>query len=172
MSRVCLTVLALGTIALLAAGCGKSSSRSAATDTRAAGTPSTASERGQGPALTRARYVARANAICARAKARSKQIKAKNTTELELALPQAAAYQRLAYLEFSKLAPPVSMAEDWRQIVTNWQVIAATIIKLYEGARANLPASAGTPLWSTLGQSTERLRLIARRDGLRTCARP
>jgi len=172
MSHARWALLGLGMTALLVTSCGSSSSKTTTgttTASSAGGSSSAASQSSQGTVLTQAKFVARADAICARAKVRRKQIKVKNSVELELALPQAAAYQRLESIEFSKLTPPASMASDWHQIVADSQTITATIVKLYEGARANEPTSAGTPLWNTLSKSSEQIQSIARRNGLRAC---
>lgn len=156
MSRSDLAALTLMATTLAASGCGGSS----------------ASQR-----LTRGELIAKADAICNRAKAKRASVKIttqqKITKQQETgrAMSQVAAYEHAAAAELAKLTPPTSMAGDWNQIVAATQTLAADIVRVSEYAKANRLKAASGLIFPAIGEAERQIVTTARRNGFKDCAR-
>jgi hypothetical protein len=180
MLLISVAALALGAVALAAAGCGGSSSKtdsvSAASATTAptnsaATLPTTAPaiKLASGTPLSRSTWIARGDAICARTNTKLATISVKSVTELERTLPQIAIYTRTESTDLSKLVPPTPMTRDWAQIVDSLQLYSeyASGIARYLLAKDE---SAARPLFHTAVKLHEQTFATALRDGFRHCS--
>jgi hypothetical protein len=81
-----------------------------------------------------------------------------------------AALERAAVAELSKLTPPASLANDWRQIIKYRRTLAEELVKLGGYAKAN-----DTQKVKALAVSKTRVHKklfeIAKRDGFEHCSR-
>ncbi len=174
-----LVALALAATTLLASGCGGSSKTTSSTAavtapaTVATPTPTataTPIKFASGRPLTRAKWIAEGDAICAHTDRRLAAISVTSTRELVHALPQAAAYEKAEVRDLSKLVPPASMAGDWAQIVNDLQIFAEDSIKIAQYAEVK-NASAGVPLVHAQNNIHKQMAAVARRDGFKQCSR-
>jgi hypothetical protein len=174
MLHTYLAALMLAAIALAASGC-DGSSKSPAT-TPVATTPQTAttsstqvSTTETAKPLTRAQLLAQANAICGRAKAQLSSTVVKSQQEYARALPQAAAYERAAVSELTKLVPPASVASDFQQVLAALQQFSANTANLSDYAQTS-EIIAGNALYRNAIQAQEQLHVIAGRTIFKACA--
>jgi hypothetical protein len=158
-SRPCsIAALALAVV-LAAAGCG-GSSKSESTDSGSSGA-----------SAATARLIATADAICERLDARLA-----STTPVHLdsrtiarSAPQNAALERAALTELVKLAPPASLADDWRQIIAYRLTLADELARLGRYAKAN-DTRAVKALAVSKKRVHEKLFALATHDGFRVCS--
>jgi hypothetical protein len=172
--------LALAATTLAVSGCGGSSKAGSTTTARAATAPATTASTTNAPIpttpvtiasgkpLTRAQWIARGDAICARTNMKLKAISVVSTRDYARVLPQAAIYDRIEATELSKLVPPASMARDWMQIVNGYQLFGDYTSRVAEYAQANNFAPA-TPLTQMGEKVHKHLAAIAKRDGFKQC---
>lgn len=174
-----LAPLALAVTALAISGCGGSSkTTSTATATSASATttgttttaaaPASSSESGTTKALTRAELIAKANAICARVKAKGATITVTTRQDYVTLLPSLVTYLQTAVAEMSKLTPPASLANDWQTIVADNRTLAETAGQIVTYANAN-DLKATSAIVSTLKQTGTQLANVTRRDGFTSC---
>lgn len=180
-----LAAFALAAITLAVSGCGGSSktvstSASVATTTAATSTPVTTTSTSSPPVrsvtvkvasgapLTRAQWIAKGDAICTHLNAELETISVNKASELPRVLPQEAAYERNAFAKLVKLVPPTTMANDWRQYLTDLLQAAEDSTKL---ASENIGESLIT---SPLARATLAVRArstqIAKHDGFKECS--
>ena len=173
-----LAALALVAVTFAAAGCGGSSKTTTATATTASSTttPDTTTSTSvavvklaSGRPLTRAQWLARGDAICARLNSQLGANTVKSTKEFARALPVAAAYERAELARLVKLVPPPSMATDWQQFLTSTQQWAENSTKLGESAQGG-HFTLTAPLVITTRNLHEHLAGIAKRDGFKECS--
>jgi hypothetical protein len=145
-----LAALAL-TTALATTGCGSSS---------------TSSSSSSSSAMTREQFMAGAETICARLDA---HIKPLHNTNFAQVAPVIVGYERAALIDMQRLTPPASLAEDWKQIVTDEQMIAEDTAKLGEYSKAN-NTSATLTIFHTAEKLQQQMLATATRDGFRECS--
>jgi hypothetical protein len=178
MLQIQLFALALAAIALAATGCGGSSK--SATGNAAATTPSTARTAptptrpahtialATGTPLTRARWIAKGDAICARVNREVAGTPANSVSDYARLLPQIAAYYSKEATDLSKLVPPTSMAHDGEQIVNGLQLLSEYLSKSGQAFQAG-NVSAGSQLFRTALTIQEQPIAVAERDGFKKC---
>jgi hypothetical protein len=185
MLHTTLVALALLATTLMAAGCGGSSkagetSTSAATTptTTAAGTtaaantapvPTVTVKIASGKPLTRAQWIAKGDAICARLNRELDAISVKTAAELPRVLPQEAAYERAEVAQLATLVSPASSAKDWQEFLNATLQWAEGSAKLAEYGRFG-DAITRTPLAATVIGIHEHVMKIAKRNGFRACS--
>ena len=179
-----LSALALATIVLTAAGCG-SSSKSTTGTTAAASTPSTARTASiptppaqtlpahtvklvTGTPLTRARWIAAGDAICARVNRKVAGNPVVTAADYARLLPEFAAYYSKEATDLSKLVPPASMAHDGEQLVNGLQLLSEYLIKASQPYAAG-NTSAGRQLFKAALLVQQRPIAVAKRDGFKQC---
>jgi hypothetical protein len=178
----------LAALALLAtvpmAGCG-GSSKSGETSTSAATTPTTTAagttaantvpvltvtvKVASGRPLSRAQWIARGDAICARLNRELDAISVKVAAELPRVLPQEAAYERAEVAQLATLVPPASSANDWQEFLNATLQWAEGSAKLAEYGRFG-DAITRTPLAATVIAVHEHVLRIAKRNGFKACS--
>jgi hypothetical protein len=84
--------------------------------------------------------------------------------------PQNAAYEQTALGELSKLTPPASLTNDWKQILASIQTTAHNTAKLGEYAKAN-DVQGMRRLLITTGNGSEHTVAKAKHDGFKVCER-
>jgi hypothetical protein len=140
-------VLMAGTLAV--SGCGESSS----------------SKR-----LTKAEIAVKANAICARFFVELHAHGTKSRAELTSNVQLLAVNRQVETDALRKLTPPASMAADWGAILAADQTLANDSTKFVGYAKEGKLSAASALLTTTIGIQA-RAVAIARRDGIRECAR-
>jgi hypothetical protein len=124
-----------------------------------------------GKPLSRAAWIAKADAVCLRTNIKLSSTTAKTQHDFARLLPQAAAYERAEATELSKLVPPPSMARDWQQIIIGIQKFGEFSARAGEYARVN-NFSAALPI-ATAGNNAQReFTAIAKQDGFKVCSLP
>jgi hypothetical protein len=146
-------------VLLAAAGCGGSSKSEAP---------------GSGSSVTSvatARLIATADAICERLDARLARTTPVHLDSRTIArsAPQNAALERAALTELGKLAPPASLADDWKQIIAYRRTLADELARLGRYAKAN-DTRAVKALAVSKKRVHEKLFALAARDGFRVCS--
>jgi hypothetical protein len=116
--------------------------------------------------MSKEKFFAKAEAICARLVA---QIKPIHNTDIGVVAPKIATYERAALDDFNKLTPPSYIADDWQQIINDQQAIADITVKLGEYSKAKNNKQVRTLL--TAGENAQRKMLAtARADGFEVCS--
>lgn len=146
MSRTNPIALALAA-ALLVVGCGSSSST-----------------------LTRSQLIAKAEPICAAENAKlAAVLTAKSPGDISRTAAEFSRYERQASAALSKFAPPSSMANDWKAIVTGYQTAGSAIETLGQtAAKKAKPSNAAVAEFSNAQQSRMS---AATRAGFKECAK-
>jgi ABC-type transport system substrate-binding protein len=180
MLRTQFAAMTLAMTALAASGCGGSSKSGSTTTAVATSTattavttplpPVTAVKVATGTPLAHAQFIAKADAICARANVKRATINVVNKSEYARELPQAAIYDATETDELSKLVPPAALAHDWAQIVGDFRLFTEYTDTVARYAQAN-KLNAGVSVIQTAERIHRRLAKIAARDGLTHCAR-
>jgi hypothetical protein len=194
MLHTTLAVLALSLLAslLTATGCGGSSKTTETTATPATTSPTPATSTttssttptttatpatvpkvtvkiASGPRLTRAQWIAKGNAACARFNTEMETIGIKSASEIARVLPQEAAYVRAEVVSLTKVVPPSSAAKDWQEYIDiSLQWAEATQKLTASGAVGG--AVVRLPLAATITELRKQLHAIALRNHLRACA--
>jgi hypothetical protein len=121
--------------------------------------------------LSRARLIARAEAICERFNAEIAAVAAKNTSvaEIERQVPRNAALELAALGELSKLTPPSTMAREWRAILGYRRALVGQLVELARAAKQS-DARAISTLTAAKGREHELLLSAATHAGFRSCA--
>lgn len=183
-----LATLAFAALTLAASGCGgstksHSSSSSASTVPTANATTSTTStptatadsttvalKVATGKPLTRAQWITRGDAICARTRTQLSATTAKTLNEFARKLPEAAAYYQAELASLGRLVPPASKINDWQQFLSGTQQIVENISKLAEAAQTRQVAL-HEPEVDTVNKIQETITRVVKRDGFRVCSR-
>jgi hypothetical protein len=169
---------------LLIAGCGGSSkspgittSAPMATTTIAATVaPSPASvptvkvTMASGKPLSRAKWIAEGDAICAHFNQELNKLSVKSTSELPRELPQAAVYIRSKVAELSKLVPPTSKASAWQEILNGNLQVAEYATKLATYTTLG-NAITKTPLAKAITRTDNHTQSLATSIGFKDCSR-
>lgn len=138
--------LALVVAAITASGCGKSAK-----------------------SLTRAELTTKAEAICTRMNAFRTSHKSETVRGEARVMPQLAVYERTGLAELNKLIPPPSIASDWKEFVSDAQILVGYTVQLGEYAKSNnLPAI--QTLLVTAGTVQRPMFVLASKDGFKECA--
>ena len=135
--------VAMLALSLTAAGCGSGASTTTkdggaraqvSTRTRPA---SAAQGSGTAPSTARARFVAQADAICARYSAKIAALKPKSDTpaEVERIVPRHVALERAAIARLQKLAPPSALQSTWRRVLSARRTLASELVALLAAAK-------------------------------------
>jgi hypothetical protein len=171
-----LAALALAVAAVTASGCG--SSKTGSTTTAAETTASTASTASvnttpatiaTGAPLSRARWIAEGDAICATTNDKFATLGARNNTQFLRALPQAAIYYTSESEDLSKLVAPKSMTHDWEQIVDDIHLTGEYANAVAQDIKANQQQS-GVQLLRKAEELRKDTLHIAKRDGFKWCS--
>lgn len=184
MSRTRLAALTLAATALAASGCGGSSkntaspSATATTGTIAAGgagasesIPSPASiKAATGKPLSRARFIAAADAICAKTNTKLAAVTVITSKELARQLPQVVIYDATETDELSKLVPPASLAQDWSRILNDFHRFTEYSRAVAKDVQAK-NIKAASPSIVAAQKLHQELNATATRDGFRHCNR-
>jgi hypothetical protein len=169
--HVSLAALALAATTLAVSGCGGSSKTESSKTPAATGTPATTAAVTAEPGkLARTELIAKAEAICARINAKRSSTTIRTHRDYGRLLPSLGAYERAAAAEMSKLTPPASIANDWKQIVAGAHTIAESIVKLGKDSASN-NSRAGQAILSELTTVRQQISSIAHRQSLKECAR-
>jgi hypothetical protein len=182
MLHIQLAALALVGVALVASGCGGSSktaestttaataSTAAATSTTAVATqPTTTVQLATGRPLTRAQWIAKAEAICTRTNSNISATTAQTPKEFGRAFPQIAIYEHIESQELSKLVPPASKTRDWAQIVNNLQIVSEESNVIATDFQAQ-NYKAGVPVLKAAEDLHQELNETAKHDGFNECS--
>jgi hypothetical protein len=152
------------------AGCGGSSKNDS---TKAAATTTAGTERAvtteTSQSNARTEFIARADGLCARVKARELSTKLRNRRDYARLLPPLGAFERAVAVEMGKLTPPASMAGAWGQIVTGDRVIAENMVRLGHAVAANDRRSEEV-LIPALAKARRRITSLAAREGFKNCS--
>jgi hypothetical protein len=176
--RVCVSFACVAA-ALVAGGCGENSSSTARTGqssslNHAGSTGSIASSRppSSGDPPSRSQLIARADVICGRLNTKFAAGKATGVGMREIArfAPPHAALEWTALAELSKLAPPPSIARDWRQMIAYRRTLAEELVELGQDAKAN-DAAAIKALTASKKRVHGELLTTATRAGFKDCSR-
>jgi len=167
-------VLAFATVALAAASCGRSSKPATSTTTAAAPSTSAATTTApaiaiaRGKSLTRAKWLAQGDAICAHVNREVAAISVRSAAEYASAMHQIVAYYDIEASSLSKLVPPPSMASDAARLVSGVQVLIESLNR----AGQAFQAGQGKVGFQLLGKAMEVQRqpiAVARHAGLKKC---
>jgi hypothetical protein len=174
-----LAALTISAVTLAVAGCGSSSSSTTAGSSSATGTSSNAAASaaanggatagGSSSSLSQSELASNANAICKRMHGRLLALSKGKTPSLEQAYLLAVSYERKALSELKKLSPPVSLAGDWRQIITTLSVLAEDSTKYVEYTKAK-NTNAATILSHAYSPIKHMGVNAAAHDGINECA--
>jgi hypothetical protein len=177
MLQIHLAALALVAVALVASGCGGSSKSGTSTATLAATTtaaptpttlPSPTVKLATGRPLTRAKWIAEADAICAHVNTEAGAISVRSGSEYVTALPQVAVYYSTEAKNLSNLVPPASMAGDHARIVNGLQLFSEYLSKSGQALATGNKSAAGQLYRAAVGVQ-KRLIAVAKRDGFKRC---
>jgi hypothetical protein len=181
MSSTKLAALTLAATAFAASGCGGSSksgtSATTATSTAAASTtaqtPATSEEIKvvSGTPLSKAVWIKKGDAICAKANAKLDSTTAKTQQDFARLLPQTAAYERAEATELSKLVPPDAQLDDWQRIIVSLQKFSDFSLKAGEYAQVK-NFQAASPVIVAANSEQQQLVALAKRDGFKACSIP
>ena len=183
MLRTQLAALTLAATALAASGCGgssKSTSSSSAatttTETTASTTaasvptppPTTSVKVATGTPLSRVRFIAAADAICAKTNTKLSAVTVITGKEFARELPQVVIYDATELEELSKLVPPASLAHDWGTILDDFHMYTEDSGMVARDLQTNNRRAIAPTV--TAAQNLHRaLDAIAARDGMRHC---
>ncbi|MGA9285379.1 MAG: hypothetical protein WBV85_08045 [Solirubrobacteraceae bacterium] len=167
---------------MVASGCGgssKSGSTSTAASATAATTATTATappshavatlKLSTGKPLTRAEWIAKGDAICARLKTKLAALTVVNEQEYAHVFPQVAVYDNAEAQELSKLVPPTSKAHDWEQILSTAQHYNEYVNKVAGYAEAN-DFKEAAPLIETATTIHQQMAAEAKQAGFKHCS--
>ena len=181
MSRTRIIALALAATAFTAGGCGGSSK---ATSTASGGTTATATQTttaaasqttttavklASGKPLTRAQWIAKGDAICARLNTQLSATVVKSPSDLERVLPQATLYERSALAQLSSLVPPSRYRSPWLHLLSNvehWAANSAAMAAETHSGHFKI----NTRLFETTDAYHENFASIARHSGFKVCS--
>jgi hypothetical protein len=173
MSSARLVAFAVVAAVVALSGCGKSAT-TATTHTQAAAAQAgtETSKPASSTPTSSGELISEANAICRRVAARRASNRAETNEQFARVVSELASFEQGISAELAKLAPPASLASDWRQILTGVQMLAADTAKVGEYARTNqLHTAIGARVVSAREKLENQLLSIARRDGFTDCAR-
>jgi hypothetical protein len=139
--------------AVLLAGCGAASS----------------GPQGQSPA--QAELIAKADAICRRLNVEIATTKPKHLGVHEIARlsPVRANLEQATVKDLSKLTPPASIADNWRQLIGYRRRLAEELAKLGRSAKAH-DVAAIKALTSSKLRVHRQLLIVGRHSGFKACA--
>lgn len=176
-----LAALVLAATTLAASGCGGSTKNSstttatgatATTATTSAASPTTTAviRPPTGKPLTRSQWIAKADAICARANTRVSSITIVSEKEFTRQIPQVATYNRTETGELSKLVPPASMTSAWTRLLKEYALYDEYTNRIAQYAQANNYISAG-PVLHTAEKIRAQIAALAKSDGFKQCSK-
>jgi ABC-type enterochelin transport system substrate-binding protein len=169
-----LVLLALAT-ALALVGCGGSSSSQTTAGATQTATQATDVTVPTGAPLAHSVFAAKASAICARlyrAQASLKGARVRNNADLKRIAVGLKANEGRAVVELSALAPPASLAREWRQVLSDARTLTSEIGAMFvKFEEEGINSSAAAKLNAEVAALTARAHAIARRARLGECAR-
>jgi len=124
----------------------------------------------KGKPLDTARWIAKGDAICARANAKVVANPARSVRDFPRVLPQLALYIRAEAAELAKLVPPAGRTHDWVRIVNDVQMRSRYASELAQLVQAN-KATAISRQFHLLNLVTEDLLTTAQRGGFKRCSK-
>lgn len=181
MLHTYLAALALAAITLVVAGCGGSSKTESATTAAAVTTPTTTTtpaippvattsvKLATGTPLTRARLIAKAEAICEREHNKLLTVSLRSQSDYAREVPQVAIYDSIELHELSKLVPPASMDKPWVQVLSLDQLFSEYINRIANYAQAKNYSSVVSVL-KVAEQVRKQLFALTKRDGIKNCS--
>ncbi|MGC2374840.1 MAG: hypothetical protein WA484_13285 [Solirubrobacteraceae bacterium] len=119
--------------------------------------------------MTRAQWIAKADAICTRTNAQVATYPVKTTSDFARALPPAAVYEHEEAIALMRLVPPPSKAKDWKAVVTATMQVAVNSAELGREAVAGT-FTIDSPLVAATTRANAIMGRITLRDGFTSCA--
>lgn len=115
--------------------------------------------------LSRSQLIAKADLICKRTneKIHASNLGPRNIIRLA---PGLAVYEEQSAAELAKLQPPSSMADDWKTIVDDFQVVGRSLAEI--GHAKSLKEA--IPSGNTISRAQGERARAAQRNGFRDCA--
>jgi hypothetical protein len=177
MLQASLAALALAASALLAFGCGGSSKAAASnavaaatttTTAPAAAPPPTTVKLATGKPLTRAKWIAEGDAICAHVNTEVAAITAVSASEYGRLIPQIAAYYSTEAYDLSRLVAPAAMAGDGARIVNGIQLLSEYLHRSAQEFQAGDTRTATKRFRAAVAVQKQPIA-VARRDGFKKC---
>jgi hypothetical protein len=164
--RCAIALLVLAAIVLSIVGCGGGSGTTAPT---ASATPA---KTGVVQAGSKSQFITQADAVCGRTNAEIRAVKAKSGSAAEVirVVPRTLAIEQKGTAALEKLAPPASLARDWRRMLGYRRTLAIELTKLLEAARQNSGASV-KPLAASKKRVHASLSKTATTNGFKDCAK-
>jgi hypothetical protein len=182
MLRTQLAALTLAVTTLAASGCGGSSkdtaNPNATTGTTTAGATgasvsapsSTAVKVATGNPLSRTRFIAAADAICAKTNTKLAAVTVITTREFARQLPQVVLYDATEINELSKLVPPTSLARDWSTMLNDFHQFTEYSRTVAKDVQAH-NMKAVSPIIVSAQNLRQELNRVATRAGFKHCNR-
>jgi hypothetical protein len=175
MSRAKFAALTLATTALAASGCGGSSKTGSTEATTAATSPTTpattaATTHPTGTPLTRAALIAKGDAICARANAKTSVLTANSVQAFARVYPQIAIYNRTEAAELGRIVPPPSLAGDWARMIADLEQHSRYIDEVAHDIDTHADRAIAHP-FSQAGTLIADLIETGKRDGFAHCSK-
>ncbi len=187
MLHTTLVLLALALLAtvLATSGCGGSSKSGSTGTPAAATTPATTTAAGttattasipvvtvkasSGKPLTRAQWMAKANALCTNLKNELSLLHVKFAAEFARTLPQEAAYVRVEVAHLAQLVPPASEASNWQQFLNAGLQWAEGDMQMLKYANQGAHILTSPAARATIAVYA-RVLALAKRSGLKACS--
>jgi hypothetical protein len=169
-------VLTLAALALAVGGCGGSAKSSPSQFGSIASNKSTGGKAANGQAtssggpLTRSQLIAQGDTICYRLNAKRSSTRISRPQDYAREIPALAAYELTGAEEMAKLAPPATMARDWRQMFASAQQIAV-ITNRFGMTAATKNEKLIRKEDIEIGNAQTRLVSAAKHAGFKDCAK-
>jgi hypothetical protein len=167
--RLAVPTIAAVTIALATCGCGGTSKSSTTTAQTAAKSPTTTTTAQTEPATQGGQatvvFVKQAEAICTHLNA---EVAPLHQTNFAVIAPILASLEHRALAAMTKLTPPASIAEGWKQFIAYQRSIDEGTVKLGEYAKAKELNQVRTQFY-TIDSLQTRMLATARRNKLLAC---
>lgn len=170
--------LALLVMTIIVTGCGgsKSSSLSNTSHSKevsaATGSESNTTTTTSGKALSNSGMIAKADAVCARFKAKLAAVRGNIETmgDIVSAGTKQGAIQRAEIAELSKLTPSGSLASKWHQVLNMRRLLIEEFNQIVTAARANNKEDVDSALTASAGVE-KQIYTITLHDGFPSCAK-
>lgn len=162
-------------VAALLVGCGDGSSTAVPPGAPSTATTAIGGSMGapvQSTAQSTSQFVARADATCRRINAEISSIKANSASlaEIKRIVPRTVPLERRGVAALEKLAPPSSLANDWRRMLGYRRTLAGELAGLLKGAESK-DAAALKALAASKKRTHASLTSAAKANGFKACAK-
>jgi len=162
-----MTVTVLVAVALGTAGCGGSKSTSQGSSSTSTSATQTQPSN-NGPALTAAQLIAKADPICARMTAVRLSHKIRSRQDYLRVSAELYGSEQQALAEMRKLVPPGSLAETWSKMLTSYKAISEDVSKVGQVA-ATGNSTELQPLATNATRLQHQVAELARAAGFKEC---